>query len=745
MIINIERIGPFSIYTEKDRSGKQTKTVYFEYRPVVRFNPNSPQERRLACVELIDLGYCNHGMAGRICGFHRNTVSRLVQTKRLLGIEALIKDDRGPKTPWKYIGDIRRRIKELLKQHPEWTDQQIADEATRILGEEISRPAVARIRGQGKQGESQLLSTKELMELAKKAEEVDVKRHDSRQLTLNFEKDPEFAKKADEFKKEESPEAQTETDKQLLENLKEGERNVFAGALLYSLFLEQMEFQGAFTNITTDGQTYPPVDVLKAIYYGLHIGLPSIESHKLVNRQDLGLLLGKLSSPDKATIRRCLDQMAQEKPSGHLIDYFANQFLKQGLIDPEVFYIDGHFLPYYGLGIILKGYFTTRRTTEKGNIIYMISDLSGRALFSITEGCEIDFRPIIQRAAEKLIDYGIERPLLVFDRGGYGVHFFSQLEKKADFITWAKYLDSAQLQDIEYTCCVRFNEKRYLVGEKTKVIKEALSTAEKEGRTECAQIEVRVVVFKEIDKGKPIAIYTSNTKKPAGDIAFFMLNRWGDSENLFKELMAKFNFDYHPGYDIKELEQQPMVDNPEVKIIKTTMGNIKEKLGKLYYKKEQLTQRQKKKRTRIQEEIAQLQEDLDNFSQKLTQIPDKISIIDLLKGKKMSLCDLEKKRIYDLVQMLAYNSREWLVEIFRPCYPDPRDVKQVLDMVTKRPGYVKLYGKTLIVLLDWIQNRKHSQAAVRFCHRINQMAPKLSGRLNFRLFFKISTVSQSKG
>lgn len=745
MIINIERIGSFSIYTEKDRSGKPTKTVYFEYRPVVRFDPNRPQERRIACVELVELGYCNHGMAGKICGFHRNTVSRLVQTKRVLGIEALIKDDRGPKSPWKYIGDIHRRIKELLKQQPEWTDQQIADEATRILGEEISRPAVARIRGQGEQGESELLSAKELMALAKKAEEVDVKRHDSQQLTLNFENDPEFAQKADEFKKEETPKAQTETDKELLENLKEGERNVFAGALLHSLFLEKMQFQGVFMNRTTDGQTYRPVDVLKAIYYGLHIGLPSIEAHKLINRKDLGLLLGKLSSPDKATIRRYLEQMAQEKPSDHLIDYFANQFLKQGLIEPEVFYIDGHFLPYYGLSIICKGYFTTRRTSEKGNIIYMISDLSGRALFSITEGCEIDFRPIIQRAAEKLIDYGIERPLLVFDRGGYGIHFFSRLKEKADFITWAKYLDSTQLQDIEYTCCVRFNGKRYLVGEKTKVIKEAISTAQKEGRTECAQIEVRVVVFKEIDKGKPIAIYTSHTKKPAGDIAFFMLNRWGDSENLFKELMAKFNFDYHPGYDIKELEQQPMVDNPEVKIIKTTMGNIKEKLGKLYYKKEQLTQRQKKKQARIQEEIAQLQEDLDHFSQKLTQIPDKISIIELLKGKKMNLCDLEKKRIYDLVQMLAYNSREWLVDLFRPCYPDPRDVKQVLDMITKRPGYVKLYGKTLIVLLDWIQNRKHSQSAVRFCYRINQMAPKLSERLNFRLFFKISTVPQRKG
>ena len=76
----------------------------------------------------------------------------------------------------------------------------------------------------------------------------------------------------------------------------------------------------------------------------------------------------------------------------------------------------------------------------KGNEIYVVSDLYGKPLFFITEGCEIDFRPIIQRAADKLISLGISRPLLVFDRGGYGVYFFSQLIDRADFVTWPSTL-----------------------------------------------------------------------------------------------------------------------------------------------------------------------------------------------------------------------------------------------------------------------------------------------------------------
>ena len=741
MIIEMKRIGPFSIYTEKDLLGKKSRTVYFQYRTVVRFNPDYPQERRVSCVELVELGYCNKGMAGRICGFHRNTVSHLVQTKRILGIEGLIKDGRGPKSPWKYIGDIRKGIKQLLEQQPEWTDQQIAEEASRGLGENISRSAVARIRG--KEERPKEYSLEELRDLAKKADEIDIKRHDSRQLTLNFEADPEFAEKSEEFKQEQAPEASTEADGRLLRMLEKGQRNAFAGCLFHNLFLEEINFYDAFSDISSNEEPYySQEEVLKTIYYGLHIGLSSIESHKLVNRQDLGLLLGRLNSCEKATIRLKLDDLAKEMPSQGLIDYFAHQFLKQGFIDPEVFYIDGHFLPYYGLSCIVKGYFTVRRTAHKGNNIYVISDRAGRPLFSITEGCEIDFRPIIQRAADQLIKYGVARPLLVFDRGGYGVHFFSQLQVIADFISWAKYLDTSHLQDVEYTSCLQHNGRRYLIGEKTRVIKESLTTAKKEGRGECSQIEVRVVVFKEIDQGKPVAIYTSNTKRPAGEIAYFMLNRWGDSENLFKELLAKFNFDYHPGYDLKELGEQPLVDNPEVEIIKATIKNIKEKLGRLYYKKEQLTEGQKKKRKEIEEKIEQLREDMDNFTKSLDQLPDKVSLIDILKGRKMSQCDLEKKRIYDLIQMLAYNSRERLVEIFRSCYPDPRDVKPVLDMITKRAGYVKLYGQTLIVLLDRIQDRKHREAAQNFCYRINQMSPRLSGRMNFKLFFRTSDIPQ---
>ncbi|GAG34885.1 unnamed protein product, partial [marine sediment metagenome] len=230
-----------------------------------------------------------------------------------------------------------------------------------------------------------------------------------------------------------------------------------------------------------------------------------------------------------------------------VIDKFALQVLKIGAIDPEVFFIDGHFLPYYGLSLLAKGYHTVRRQVLKGNEIYVVSDIRKRPLMFITEGCEIDFRPIIDRIADRIIHYGVDRPLLVFDRGGYGIHFFSELSVKADFITWGKYIRDDELSSIPdkgFTVGFRFGDKCYEISEVDKEVVESADTAKKEGREERTRIKVRMIVIRTIDEktgeeaGKRLSVFTCNTDREKWEIAYFMLNRWGKSENFFKEITA---------------------------------------------------------------------------------------------------------------------------------------------------------------------------------------------------------------
>ena len=750
MEIYREKFNNLTIRTNKDYRGNITKTVYFEYRPIVAFAPDNLNDRRLAAVQLVELGYCDQQDAAEICDLHRNTVSRLIKTKNLLGIQAIFDDDRGPKSPHKYNKNIRRIIKQLLQDHPDWTDQQIVDASSKELEISVSRSAVARIRVEEEKTQEAEVTRRYLEKMAELADRIDHKIFNERQLVFDFDNDPGFKEQVEQFSQEQPLEIHPPREQEFAQNLHNGKRNVFAGMLLHNLFLNQIDFANAFDERCYFNSIYDDYQIFQSIFYGLQIGLQSIESHKLINSSDLGLLLGRSSSPDEKTIRLRLKQISEYYSSEKLIDHFANLFLRQELIDPEVFFIDGHFLPYYGIHLLSKGYHTVRRLAMKGNEIYVITDIDKKPLFFITENCEIDFRPIIERAAEKLIDYGISRPLLVFDRGGYGIHFFSRLSKKADFITWAKYFKEEELLDIEYTSCIEFNENKYLIAEKIKTVSESPLTAKKEGRKTSTSLEVRVVIFKELNNGKPIPIYTSNRTKPAGDIVYYMLNRWGDSENFLKEITSLYNFDYHPGYDIKALKEQPLIINPEIKIIKKNMKGIKQKIGKLVVDKNQteikLRKRKdvrlEKKCVKIQAEIDELTYDLNQFTDKLSELPDKISIIDYLKGKLMSRANLERKKLYDLMQMIAYHSREFLIEKFSAYYKDKRDIKRVFTKITKLSGYVRVYGKTLVVLLDWIEDKKHRDAAINFCHAVNKMCPKLVGQMNFNLFFKISAYPQ---
>jgi hypothetical protein len=748
-----ERIGGLlTVLEAADRRGRVYRSVFVNYGPVVRFCVDDLTERKLAAIQLVELGHCNQKSAGLICKFHRNSVSQFLALKELLGVEAVVQDHRGLKGPYKYIADVLDVIEKLLAEHPNGSDQALADKASARLSMPISRSAVRRMRTRrNPPAPQEPLSFEEIVELAKVADAVDKERCQTRQLELNFEADPAFRQAVSEFSQEPSPGAERTTEQALLERLSQGVRNGFAGGLLHSLFLQEFDFEALLQPYPLlAGSTYQACDILGTLFHSVLREIQSVEALKLVNASEFGLLLGRSRSPNKETLRERLAVLAEQYRSSDLIDAFAARLLELARIDPEVFFIDGHFLPYYGLSVLAKGYHTVRRLALKGNELYLVSDLQGRPLWFRTDGAEIDFRPVLSSCADKLIELGIARPTLVFDRGGYGIHFFHELAPKADFVTWAKYVTDSSLAAIPAEAFregLTVNGSTYLIAAESRTVRESITTARNDGREVPTAMALRLVVFEDQASGARIGIYTNNTSRPPSDIAYYMLQRWGKSENLFKELMARFYLDYHPGYDIEILEKQPFVDNPDVVLHKRAIKTLKGELADLRDAAElteaRLAKRPDKRLTKKKEallgEIARAQTDIDELTQKLQSTPEKISILDLLKGRPMSRCDLEKKKLYDLMQFLAYHSRERLIEIFRDCYADPRDIKPVLDRITTTPGYVKLFGNTLVVLLDWIEDRNHHAAAQELCRRVNQLAIHLPGTLGLRLYFRVSS------
>lgn len=74
-----------------------------------------------------------------------------------------------------------------------------------------------------------------------------------------------------------------------------------------------------------------------------------------------------------------------------------------------------------------------------------------------------------------------------------------------------------------------------LVAEEMRMLSESMQTAKRGGRKTPTMIELRLVVLKDADTGKRMGIFTNNVTKPLYDIAWYMLQRWGKSENVFTD------------------------------------------------------------------------------------------------------------------------------------------------------------------------------------------------------------------
>jgi len=132
--------------------------------------------------------------------------------------------------------------------------------------------------------------------------------------------------------------------------------------------------------------------------------------------------------------------------------------------------------------------------------------------------------------------------------------------------------------------------------------------------------------------------------------------------------MAKFNLDYHPGYDINELENQPFVDNPDIALIKQAMQILETEIDQLSTSQQDIQNRLSnrkdkrltKKLSKIVKELEDKKNEKSNFEEKLTSLPEKVSIVELLKGKKMSRCDLEKKKLYSIAsEIFVFFAKEF--------------------------------------------------------------------------------------
>jgi hypothetical protein len=735
--------------------------VFYGYLPLVRFNPNDWVDKRLAAVRLADEFEIPHHYVARICDVHRDTVSQWVKTRRLLGIRYLLGKDRGPKAPWKVVDDIVCHIDQLVTEQPDIKNNQIVAILNKS-GFDISETSVRRIRNRSQQPSlkhelaSRPTSLDQMARIARRIEQYELPRLE---LQMFAEQVGTAINDPNHYDYEAQYHRLTASDKAYLELLRAGQRCKYVGGLLYSPILSQLHFNEIIE--TTYAQfyneqktTYPLTAIFQALFYMLFFHFPSIESLKKANRNDYGILIGQRQLPVPKLIHQALNQLTGFNRCSKLMKELACQLVNNNLIEVGLLYFDEHFLPYYGIEHIPAGFFSQRRLAIGGNYQFWAHDKNGHPFFVITTSAQLKLRDMIPHMIQRAQQItGKKRLIIVFDRGGYDIKLFDAINhyRTVTFITWAKYISDKTLDKIPVD---KYQDFSVIIDDKPVKYKlyDTITTI-KEGRTQANQgrklktLTVRMIVLWRLSTDKKTALYVNDFQSPMERLAEPMIRRWGAQENIFQKMMRRYNLNYHPGYYLEELINQPLVNNPDIKKIKKSIKQlelaiIKDKshlatrllnLTRGNISIEQYRNRQAKSLSNIKEK----QQRLDQLKRELETVPAKISIVELLAGQKMSHFDLEKKKIYDVIQIIAYNSEQMLLALFGKYYHDKRDSEQILDKIINHGGAIKLYNGTLYVLLDPIATPRYRRAAMELCQEINQMQPRTNDRFRFPMFFTV--------
>ena len=317
-----------------------------------------------------------------------------------------------------------------------------------------------------------------------------------------------------------------------------------------------------------------------------------MEDFKRAYPEEFGVLIGRSQSPSVFTLRRFLHKVRELGKSEVLIDEFAVSYLKHGLAQWGVMYIDGHFLPYHGIYPIKKGWHGVRQIPMKGSYNFLAVDEGFCPwLFLIRSSAE-DLLQKIPELIEKAKKLGraaglsrevVERLIVLFDREGYSAELYRYFEgkdegagkRRAIFISWAKYADK-WVYDIEEDSLDKTVKVFYAIRPPEDVrYVEVNRTMNKYGK-------IRAIVIQSRKQKRRAAIYTNASAEDldAERVIRLMCRRWGE-ENQIKELLLKHMINYMPGYVTEDLDEQPWVEDPKVKELKKKRVVLKGDLRRL--------------------------------------------------------------------------------------------------------------------------------------------------------------------
>jgi len=758
--------------------GNGLSQVWVKGQPYMRWRSGDEGCVRLAMVQLYECGLGAEADLAAAFGRHVNSVQRYLADFAGEGIRGLISERRGPKGRWKLTPELRGKILLIVLREGVWKLEAIPQRLMEAWHEGVSVPSIQQVleenglgepttRGVGDavvQGELFALDPAPQLFVplegpaAQSREQIGAGSVRERQSATGNSHavggEAGAAGLGSGWRRDSYSPAQ----RVYLDRLEQGAYNAYAGGLLFAPLLARYNFVPTLSRIITIAthEGYSLEELGLTLFYLDVFGFRSLEDFKRAYPEEFGVLLGRTQSPSLFTLRRFLHQASKLGKGEAWIDEFAVAYLKSGLAAWGVMYIDGHFLPYYGLYPISKGWHGVRQIPMKGSYNFLaVDERFAPWLFLIRASSEDLLQKVpewIEKAKRIGVQAGVsqerlDKLIVVFDREGYSAELYRYLEgkdqgegkRRALFISWAKYSDK-WVNDLAEE---QFNRVAQVTYESRKA--EAIPYLETT-RTMSQYGKIRAVVIQNGADKKRAALYTNGTAEEVGAerIVQLICRRWGE-ENAIKELLHQHLINYTPGYVLEELEAQPLVDNPEVRELKKQRAGLVSELNRLKIELADhlLEPPASKRRTpprsqkEVLDDITVVESKILLTDRQLDKLPSEIRFNEAHAGEKLLKLNHEKKRFVDCIKVFACNLKAEMCRLLLKHYDREKEVVPALAMMVERAGYVKLEGGRLEVTLRRFTDREIDYTARHLCEDLNGMRPVTSDKFHLPIRYHV--------
>jgi hypothetical protein len=653
---------------------------------IARYECADRGTERVVVTQLAEVLSLEDQQIAAVFGLHPVTLSRLRSQAREGGAAALMPRKTGPRGPSKMTPQLAARCRQLRQQ--ELSYRTIAEQVSR-RGRKISYRTVAALF----QNEAAAAVPQPLpLEMPPAAEES-------------------AAPAATAFA--------------------ESRPSRYAGAFLLYAALGRLDVWGVLRQLGAAvgrARHCGWTQLVATIIFCFALRFRSLEDSKNARRRDLGVLIGESQVPPVAGLRRKVQALVESVDPVALSRELFHRYLKLEPVWEGLYYLDGHFCPYYGKHPTPKGWDPQRRLAAKGHTDVYLHDARGRALFFLSQPLNDSLARAIPRMVEEIRRvHGPEPFTLVFDRGGYSGDAFRFLRDKGiGFITYLKGRQARRQYPM-----ARFRPGWFPFEGRRRVYRLW------EKRTRIAKAgAIRTILFLGED-GHQIPVLTSLDRSArAAKVVHCLRLRWRQ-ENSFKYLIEHYAIDQIIQYGAEQEQNPRLVPNPRRKALPEKIREASQQIQRLEAQlgraldgndetRRATARGLKIAHATVRRDLAQRRQVLARLENRLRHTPSQIAAAAV--DKTRFLLREDRRLLVNALKLLAYNAEKLLAHRFHQYYQQPKDVLSIFRGVLQLPGEVHpLASDRLEVRLARPHSDKVAQALEGLLRDLNLEHPRLLG------------------